>query len=82
MRCGSCGATTEVKDSRLNERTNQIRRRRSCLKCKKRFSTLELNIDALPVEELQRGILDFQVILHRAFLDFERLRSKNQGESE
>ncbi len=42
MKCPFCGKVeSEVLESRVVEEGNGIRRRRSCLKCKKRFSTLE-----------------------------------------
>ena len=42
MKCPFCSTNeTIVKDSRHNQEHNQIRRRRECLKCKKRYSTIE-----------------------------------------
>ena len=42
MRCPFCGDTnTSVIDSRLNNESNSIRRRRECNRCKNRFNTLE-----------------------------------------
>lgn len=42
MKCPFCGKEeNEVLESRIVEEGNGIRRRRSCLKCKKRFSTIE-----------------------------------------
>jgi len=42
MRCPYCGSKdTEVVETRDNEDLETIRRRRSCLKCKKRFTTYE-----------------------------------------
>lgn len=49
MKCLFCSyEDTRVIDSRLNEETNQIRRRRECPKCEKRFSTLETAELSLP----------------------------------
>ena len=42
MRCPFCsGEDTQVVDTRSNEGTNVIRRRRKCPKCDKRFTTYE-----------------------------------------
>src|SRR5258705_11009753 len=42
MRCPFCsGDDTQVVDTRSNEGTNVIRRRRKCPKCDKRFTTYE-----------------------------------------
>lgn len=42
MRCIYCNyPNSKVIDSRVNEETNSIRRRRECLKCGKRFTTYE-----------------------------------------
>ncbi|OGY91691.1 MAG: transcriptional regulator NrdR [Candidatus Komeilibacteria bacterium RIFCSPLOWO2_02_FULL_48_11] len=42
MHCPACNYDdTKVLDSRLSENENAVRRRRTCLKCKFRFSTLE-----------------------------------------
>jgi len=42
MRCPACNyEDTKVLDSRLSENENAVRRRRTCLKCGFRFSTLE-----------------------------------------
>ena len=49
MRCPFCGdSSTSVIDSRLSTETNSIRRRRECVKCNKRFSTLETSELAFP----------------------------------
>ena len=42
MRCPFCASEdTQVVDTRSNEGTNVIRRRRKCPKCDKRFTTYE-----------------------------------------
>ena len=47
MKCEQCGnATTEVVDSRGNEKAKYIRRRRKCPNCDERFSTYEITADA------------------------------------
>ena len=44
MRCPYCGfAESKVIDSRPTEESNSIRRRRECLKCQKRFTTISLS---------------------------------------
>ena len=49
MRCPFCGdSSTSLIDSRLSTDTNSIRRRRECVKCNKRFSTLETSELAFP----------------------------------
>lgn len=46
MRCPVCGGQSTVKDSRLSKAVdNAIRRRRECLGCGYRFSTLETVVD-------------------------------------
>jgi transcriptional repressor NrdR len=41
MVCVHCGQKTQVTNSRLQQRTNQVWRRRACLACRALFSTLE-----------------------------------------
>ena len=42
MRCPNCGShDNKVVDSRTNDNSNSIRRRRECLKCGKRFTSYE-----------------------------------------
>lgn len=49
MKCVYCGFNdSKVVDSRLNDDTNSIRRRRECLKCGKRFTTYEV-IESTPI---------------------------------
>jgi hypothetical protein len=40
MNCLKCGSDTKVLESRLNE-SNSVRRRRMCLACGERFTTME-----------------------------------------
>ena len=47
MVCIYCGNSTKVVNSRLKKRLNLVWRRRSCLKCKSTFTTLESNAYAL-----------------------------------
>lgn len=49
MKCIFCGhEDSKVIDSRLNDETNSIRRRRECLKCSKRFTTYEM-VESTPI---------------------------------
>jgi len=49
MKCIFCGhEDSKVIDSRLNDETNSIRRRRECLKCGKRFTTYEM-VESTPI---------------------------------
>ncbi len=49
MRCPSCGDTqTRVIDSRLVREGSEIRRRRECVECGRRFTTRERPDEALP----------------------------------
>lgn len=42
MRCPNCGShDNKVVDSRTNDNSNSIRRRRECIKCGKRFTSYE-----------------------------------------
>ncbi|MCL2555840.1 MAG: transcriptional regulator NrdR [Firmicutes bacterium] len=53
MKCGYCGySDSKVVDSRLIEDINQIKRRRECLSCTKRFTTYEIleNISILVIK--------------------------------
>ena len=53
MRCPFCGSTeTQVKDSRITEDGNSIRRRRQCLSCSGRFTTFEhVQVNELVVQK-------------------------------
>ncbi len=49
MKCIYCGyEDSKVVDSRSNSEANNIRRRRECLKCKKRFTTYE-TVETTPI---------------------------------
>lgn len=49
MKCMFCGYTdSKVIDSRSNDDSNSIRRRRECLKCGKRFTTYEM-VESTPI---------------------------------
>jgi len=61
MRCPYCGhENSGVLESRSTRDTGEVRRRRECLKCKKRFTTYERigNID-LKVEKRSGGLEEF-----------------------
>lgn len=42
MNCPICNKETRVVDSRQSPSVDYVRRRRECLKCKHRFSTIEI----------------------------------------
>ena len=57
MRCPSCGSQdTQVTDTRLSETGLEIRRRRRCLACERRFKTLEIIQISLPVVVKRNGV--------------------------
>ncbi len=50
MKCPFCGFNdTKVIDSRLGKEGNNIRRRRECIQCERRFTTYERVEDILPL---------------------------------
>ncbi len=50
MKCPFCGfADTKVIDSRLGKEGNNIRRRRECIDCERRFTTYERIEETLPL---------------------------------
>ena len=50
MKCPFCGfADTKVIDSRLGKEGNNIRRRRECIDCERRFTTYERVEETLPL---------------------------------
>lgn len=50
MKCPYCGFTdTKVIDSRLGKEGNNIRRRRECVECSRRFTTFERVEEILPL---------------------------------
>ncbi|MDO4596576.1 MAG: transcriptional regulator NrdR [Coriobacteriaceae bacterium] len=54
MRCPKCGeGDTRVIDSRLQDATNAVKRRRECCKCGHRFTTFERCED--PIEVIKRN---------------------------
>ncbi len=56
MRCPSCGSQdTQVTDTRLVDSGTEIRRRRRCLICEKRFKTLETIQVSLPLVVKRNG---------------------------
>ena len=56
MRCPACSSQdTQVTDTRLAESGLEIRRRRRCLACEKRFKTLEIIQVSLPVVVKRNG---------------------------
>jgi transcriptional repressor NrdR len=56
MRCPSCGASEDrVVDSRESEDGSAVRRRRECLACRSRFSTVERLTHPAPLWVLKRS---------------------------
>src|SRR4030042_952991 len=56
MRCPSCSSlSNRVIDSRMSKEGNEIRRRRVCDDCQRRFTTYERVAEALPVVVKQDG---------------------------
>lgn len=56
MRCPACSSQdTQVTDTRLAENGLEIRRRRRCLACEKRFKTLEIIQVSVPVVVKRNG---------------------------
>ena len=51
MKCPFCG--DQDVDSRHNEETNSIRRRRECMRCQRRFTTHE-TVEILPITVVKR----------------------------
>lgn len=45
VKCSTCGGDTKVINSRLIEEENEIRRRRVCLSCGRRMTTIEFEIE-------------------------------------
>lgn len=53
MRCPHCGSETKVLETRQSEEGMAIRRRRECLECSRRFSTVE-KIDEVPLMVIKK----------------------------
>ncbi len=67
MKCPFCGHDdTRVVDSRLGKEGNNIRRRRECVKCERRFTTYERVEESLPLvvkKDGRREVFDRQKII-------------------
>jgi len=67
MKCPFCGfADTKVIDSRLGKEGNNIRRRRECIDCERRFTTYERVEESLPLvikKDGRRETFDRQKII-------------------
>jgi transcriptional repressor NrdR len=84
MKCPFCGnENTAVKDSRSIEDNTAIRRRRHCLECSARFSTVE-HVQLLPLKVVKKnGIVEpfqrekllrsFLIALHKRPIESERI---------
>ena len=94
MKCPYCGANeTEVVETRDSEDLETIRRRRSCLKCEKRFTTYERveNINLIVIkkdgkreqfdrDKLRSGILRSCEKTKVTVLDIERIVTEVERE--
>ena len=67
MKCPFCGfSDTKVIDSRLGKEGNNIRRRRECFDCERRFTTYERVEESLPLvikKDGRREVFDRQKII-------------------
>ncbi|MDO4280839.1 MAG: transcriptional regulator NrdR [Peptococcaceae bacterium] len=54
MFCPVCGGDSKVLDTRTNESTNSVKRRRECMQCGKRFTTYE-KIEDMPLLVLKKS---------------------------
>jgi transcriptional repressor NrdR len=90
MRCPFCGhPTTAVKDSRATDDNTTIRRRRVCLECQGRFTTVEhVQLLSLKVQKKSGDIVPFQrekiegslrVALHKRPIEAERIEKIING---
>lgn len=60
MRCPKCGGSgTRVADSRMQDATNAIKRRRECLSCGYRFTTFERCEDPIEVIKSDGSVQSF-----------------------
>ncbi|MDA0872176.1 MAG: transcriptional regulator NrdR [Proteobacteria bacterium] len=68
MKCPFCRTEdTQVIDSRVNEQSNSIRRRRKCGKCEKRFTTyehIELSLPQIIKQDAKREEFNRGKLLH------------------
>jgi len=68
--CPKCKGKTIVIDSRRNPK-NQVRRRRKCIKCSNRFSTVEIIKTKKSVEEGYKKSSEENVAVAEEMEDFE-----------
>lgn len=89
MNCPICGGATRVADSRPN--SDSIRRRRECLECKNRFSTVEIDADYYatlkPIDKkaVRKVLYDgFANLTRQLFylLNIEERNNKDENESD
>lgn len=68
MKCPFCRTEdTQVIDSRVNDQSNSIRRRRKCGKCEKRFTTyehIELSLPQIIKQDAKREEFNREKLLH------------------
>lgn len=84
MRCPFCGhVDTSVKDSRTVDETNSVRRRRHCLECSARFTTIE-RVHLVPLKVIKKNgdiepfdrdklMKSMELALHKRALEPERI---------
>lgn len=48
MQCPACGGNVRVRDTRHDTNNNEILRERECIKCHRRFFTVEHRVDTTP----------------------------------
>ena len=86
MNCPKCYGETHVVDSRPNE--DSVRRRRECVECKHRFSTVEIDADyyeALkPIDKnaVKKALLDgYEMITEKVYSALGIKERKAENES-
>ncbi len=84
MRCPFCGhPDTSVKDSRAVDESNSVRRRRHCLECSARFTTIE-RVQLVPLKVIKKNgkvepfereklVKSMELALHKRPVDAEKI---------
>lgn len=68
--CPTCNADSTVKDSRTRKIDGgAVRRRRECLNCKRRWTTLEVNIEEIASSPAKRKIKLHKVLKNISDVD-------------
>lgn len=68
VRC-ECGGGTGVIDTRRYPSRNAMRRRRKCIKCKGRFSTIEMTLDDFNALLAYKGRLEALTVALRPLME-------------